>query len=218
MLVLKLGFILSEEDKSTVTALEYWFRILDLDQDGVLCLYELEQFWEQQSAILEIRAGLRLSWKDIVCALCDITPSEQSWMHSFTSNFCMTSDVQWNMTKLKKCAPTIRSRILDYFVNWQKVIERESTNGHKLFLEIDEIFVVPEELIKDKRKSAMTIVIRESKTTWHRWAANEYEILTGRQKKPHQDTAQSNEFMNNMDKRREVVVGLIIDETFSNIR
>ncbi|KAJ3291374.1 hypothetical protein HDU79_002441 [Rhizoclosmatium sp. JEL0117] len=43
-----IAFILSVEDKTTDSALEYWFRILDLDGDGVLSLLELETFWEHQ--------------------------------------------------------------------------------------------------------------------------------------------------------------------------
>ncbi|KAJ3070747.1 hypothetical protein HDU98_006228 [Podochytrium sp. JEL0797] len=43
-----IDFILSVEDKTSDSALEYWFRVLDLDGDGVLSLLELETFWEHQ--------------------------------------------------------------------------------------------------------------------------------------------------------------------------
>lgn len=39
-------FLLAEEDKSHPTAIEYWFRIMDLDGDGYLSLYELEYFYQ----------------------------------------------------------------------------------------------------------------------------------------------------------------------------
>ncbi|KAJ3141377.1 hypothetical protein HK101_003414 [Irineochytrium annulatum] len=42
------AFILSVEDKTTDSALDYWFRVLDLDGDGALSLLELETFWEHQ--------------------------------------------------------------------------------------------------------------------------------------------------------------------------
>lgn len=32
-------FILSEEDKTTVTSIEYWFRIIDLDNNGIITGY-----------------------------------------------------------------------------------------------------------------------------------------------------------------------------------
>ena len=31
-------FILSEEDKSTLTAAEFWFRVMDRDGDGIVTL------------------------------------------------------------------------------------------------------------------------------------------------------------------------------------
>ena len=43
-------FLLAENDKLHPTAIEYWFRVLDVDGDGVLSLYELEYFYEEQAA------------------------------------------------------------------------------------------------------------------------------------------------------------------------
>ena len=39
-------FLLAEEDKSHPTAIEYWFRIMDLDGDGFISLFELEYFYQ----------------------------------------------------------------------------------------------------------------------------------------------------------------------------
>lgn len=36
MLNLLLGFILSEEDKTNRTSIEYWFKIVDLDDNGII--------------------------------------------------------------------------------------------------------------------------------------------------------------------------------------
>ncbi|KAI9249596.1 hypothetical protein EDC94DRAFT_698236 [Helicostylum pulchrum] len=41
-------FFLSEVDKSTPLAIEYWFRCLDVDGDEVLSAYELSKFWQDQ--------------------------------------------------------------------------------------------------------------------------------------------------------------------------
>ena len=35
-------FILSEEDRDSAAAMEYWFRMLDVDEDGVWSSFELE--------------------------------------------------------------------------------------------------------------------------------------------------------------------------------
>ena len=41
-------FLISEEDKQSATSIEYWFRIMDLDGDGALSMYELQHFWDEQ--------------------------------------------------------------------------------------------------------------------------------------------------------------------------
>lgn len=46
-------FILSEEDKSHPTAIEYWFRILDFDGDGLITMYDLQQFYYEQTFRIE---------------------------------------------------------------------------------------------------------------------------------------------------------------------
>lgn len=51
------------QDKSTPTAIEYWFRIMDLDGDGVLSMYELEEFYSQQVRCRKMRFwGLKLNF------------------------------------------------------------------------------------------------------------------------------------------------------------
>jgi len=42
-------FILCVEDKTTVQSIEYWFKIMDLDGNGIITGYELEYFYEEQS-------------------------------------------------------------------------------------------------------------------------------------------------------------------------
>ncbi len=35
-LTFPIGFMLSEEDKTTVRSLEYWFKLVDLDNNGII--------------------------------------------------------------------------------------------------------------------------------------------------------------------------------------
>lgn len=42
-------FVISNEDKTNVLSLEYWFRILDIDGDGLISSYEISSFFNQQS-------------------------------------------------------------------------------------------------------------------------------------------------------------------------
>ncbi|KAL7594366.1 hypothetical protein Lser_V15G29887 [Lactuca serriola] len=49
-------FILSEEDKSSGPRLEYWFKCIDLDGNGVLTRNELQFFYEEQLHRMECMA------------------------------------------------------------------------------------------------------------------------------------------------------------------
>ncbi|KAI8886610.1 hypothetical protein K501DRAFT_177204, partial [Backusella circina FSU 941] len=44
---------LSEIDKSTPTAIEYWFRCMDVDGDGIITSYELAEYWEDNNRRLQ---------------------------------------------------------------------------------------------------------------------------------------------------------------------
>ena len=39
--------MLNEEDKTTHRSIEYWFKIIDLDQNGVITPHEMEYFYEE---------------------------------------------------------------------------------------------------------------------------------------------------------------------------
>ena len=66
----KKGFILSEEDKTTKTSIEYFFRCLDLDNDGILSHYELESFYQYQ--LLRMEEDEPVSFEFIIDQLYDI--------------------------------------------------------------------------------------------------------------------------------------------------
>jgi Ca2+-binding EF-hand superfamily protein len=63
-------FILSTEDKRSNQSIEYWFRCMDLDGDGVISLFEMEEFYKEQYKRMHMS---RVSdvWKleDFVCSL-----------------------------------------------------------------------------------------------------------------------------------------------------
>ncbi|KAI5687237.1 EFhand domain pair [Leishmania braziliensis] len=66
-------FCLSEEDKSTPQAIRYWFRVLDLDGDGVLSVYELREFYNAtRDKILQyVQEGV-VTFEDVVCQVFDM--------------------------------------------------------------------------------------------------------------------------------------------------
>jgi len=45
---ISLGFMLARENKDAPEAVEYWFRCVDLDDDGYISIYELEKFYVEQ--------------------------------------------------------------------------------------------------------------------------------------------------------------------------
>lgn len=46
-------FMMNEEDKTTVRSLTYWFKIVDLDCNGIITPKEMEFFYSEQLQRLE---------------------------------------------------------------------------------------------------------------------------------------------------------------------
>lgn len=65
-------------------SIEYWFRLMDLDGDGVLSMFELEFFYEEQMRRLDARAVEPLPFRDCLCQMLDLVkprcPGEQQRM------------------------------------------------------------------------------------------------------------------------------------------
>ncbi|KAJ9546045.1 hypothetical protein OSB04_025752 [Centaurea solstitialis] len=73
-------FILSEEDKSSEPSLEYWFKCIDLDGNGVLTRNELQFFYEEQLHRMECMAQEPVLFEDILCQIVDmIKPQEEAY-------------------------------------------------------------------------------------------------------------------------------------------
>ncbi|XP_034050759.1 serine/threonine-protein phosphatase 2A regulatory subunit B'' subunit alpha isoform X1 [Thalassophryne amazonica] len=71
-------FLISEEDKKNSTSIEYWFRCMDVDGDGVLSMFELEYFYEEQCERME-RMGIEpLPFQDLLCQMLDLVKPENS--------------------------------------------------------------------------------------------------------------------------------------------
>ncbi|KAG9150185.1 hypothetical protein Leryth_009769 [Lithospermum erythrorhizon] len=73
-------FILSEEDKSSEPGLEYWFKCIDLDGNGILSRNEMQFFYEEQLHRMECMAQEPVLFEDILCQIVDmISPENQSY-------------------------------------------------------------------------------------------------------------------------------------------
>ena len=184
--------ILSEEDRSSTTALEYWFRVLDLDEDGVVSLFELHQYWDMLEAQLHEETTTMLDFRDVICSALDITKRPELQSHCLTVESVMRdprqSPVTVTLTDLKN-SRVMACRFFDYFINWQKLLERESMNGNRLFREVDEVkqtyfqqlHFLPS-LIQNtggaqSRSSAFcpTRIPCDKRSSWSRWADHQYE-------------------------------------------
>ncbi|NWI91832.1 P2R3A phosphatase, partial [Pitta sordida] len=69
--------LISEEDKRSPTSIEYWFRCMDLDGDGVLSMYELEYFYEEQCERMEVMGIEPLPFQDLLCQMLDLVKPER---------------------------------------------------------------------------------------------------------------------------------------------
>ena len=101
-------FLISEEDKQTCTSIEYWFRVMDLDGDGVLSMYELEHFWEEQlQRMIQQDFADLLPFEDILCEMLDLVKP--------------ADPCKITLSDLKKCKLT--HVFLNTFLNFKKFFE-----------------------------------------------------------------------------------------------
>ena len=97
-------FIMSEIDKTTESAVDYWFAVLDTDYDGFLTLGEMKEFYEEAQLNLitaDFNVPQVVKWEDIETQICDIVSSH-------FAGFVSLMDLKKN-TKF--------AHILDAFIN-----------------------------------------------------------------------------------------------------
>ncbi|XP_028039967.1 uncharacterized protein LOC114250337 isoform X2 [Bombyx mandarina] len=102
-------FLLAEEDKTHPTAIEYWFRCMDIDGDGYISMYELEYFYEEQMQRMEAIGIETLPFNDCLCQMLDM-------VHPAETGKITLSD-------LKKCKLT--PIFFDTFFNLEKYLDHE---------------------------------------------------------------------------------------------
>ena len=72
-------FMLCEEDKTTKRSLDYWFKIIDLDGNGIITPYEMEYFYEEQVQRLQALNHEPILFNDLLCQMVDmITPEKEA--------------------------------------------------------------------------------------------------------------------------------------------
>jgi serine/threonine-protein phosphatase 2A regulatory subunit B'' len=58
--------LMCTEDKTTRTAINFWYHLCDLDDDGVLSLQEIEELYINQQQRMVMTGNESISWKDIL--------------------------------------------------------------------------------------------------------------------------------------------------------
>lgn len=66
------AFMLSEEAKDNKTALRYWFRAIDLDDDGVIRPFEMRHFYDEQLRRMESLGHELVPFQDVLCQMVDM--------------------------------------------------------------------------------------------------------------------------------------------------
>ena len=62
-------FCLSEEDKTTDTSIEFWFRCCNLDNDGVITTFQMEHFYREQLYRMHCLNVEAVPIADLLCQL-----------------------------------------------------------------------------------------------------------------------------------------------------
>uniref|UniRef100_A0A914WNS2 EF-hand domain-containing protein n=1 Tax=Plectus sambesii TaxID=2011161 RepID=A0A914WNS2_9BILA len=115
------AFILAEEDKRHPTSIEYWFRCLDIDGDGVLSLYELEYFYSEVARKMEAMGIESMKFQDVACQLLDIVNPKL--------------EDRVTLSDIKKCQ--MCTRFFNAFINVHKYYEQESADGERASVKTD---------------------------------------------------------------------------------
>ncbi|XP_016895516.1 serine/threonine-protein phosphatase 2A regulatory subunit B'' subunit beta isoform X3 [Cynoglossus semilaevis] len=114
-------FLISEEDKKTDTSIEYWFRCMDLNGDGVLSMYELEYFYEEQCQKLDAMAIEPLPFEDCLCQMLDLVKPEV--------------EGKITLRDLKRCK--LSHIFFDTFFNIEKYLDHEQKDPFSVVREVE---------------------------------------------------------------------------------
>ena len=60
-------FLISDQDKKNETSMDYWFRVMDLDNCGFITIYAMDLFYKHQMELLYALDIEPLPFEDILC-------------------------------------------------------------------------------------------------------------------------------------------------------
>ncbi|KAK0403194.1 hypothetical protein QR680_016773 [Steinernema hermaphroditum] len=106
------AFMLAEVDKRNLASIDYWFRCLDVEGTGVLTAEEMRYFYASVES--ELREYELLHFSDVIDMLFD---------------YAAPMKRRIALSDLRKCG--LAHRFLNTFVNKEKFLEQETTEGER---------------------------------------------------------------------------------------
>ena len=71
--------------------IEYWFRCLDIDGDGCLSLYEMEQFYSEMMDKMKSLGIEGLPLADCMCQVCVLGSSHHTSIRTYVRTYTFTT-------------------------------------------------------------------------------------------------------------------------------
>ncbi|KAM5315331.1 serine/threonine-protein phosphatase 2A regulatory subunit B'' subunit alpha isoform 1-T2 [Glossophaga mutica] len=139
-------FLISEEDKRNPTSVEYWFRCMDVDGDGVLSMYELEYFYEEQCERMEAMGIEPLPFHDLLCQMLDLVKP--------------ASDGKITLRDLKRCR--MAHIFYDTFFNLEKYLDHEQRDPFAIQKDVENDMPEPSDWDRFAAEEYETLVAEES--------------------------------------------------------
>ncbi|XP_029069510.1 serine/threonine-protein phosphatase 2A regulatory subunit B'' subunit alpha isoform X2 [Monodon monoceros] len=139
-------FLISEEDKRNPTSIEYWFRCMDVDGDGVLSMYELEYFYEEQCERMEAMGIEPLPFHDLLCQMLDLVKP--------------ANDGKITLRDLKRCR--MAHIFYDTFFNLEKYLDHEQRDPFAVQKDVENDSPEPSDWDRFAAEEYETLVAEES--------------------------------------------------------
>ncbi|NXU91746.1 P2R3A phosphatase, partial [Xiphorhynchus elegans] len=140
--------LISEEDKRSATSIEYWFRCMDLDGDGVLSMYELEYFYEEQCERMEVMGIEPLPFQDLLCQMLDLVKPER--------------EGEVTLRDLKRCR--MAHVFYNTFFNLEKYLDNEQRDPFAVQKDVDSDSPEPSDWDRYAAEEYEILVAEESGT------------------------------------------------------
>ncbi|EPY82676.1 hypothetical protein CB1_000633006 [Camelus ferus] len=129
-----------------ISCIEYWFRCMDLDGDGVLSMYELEYFYEEQCERMEAMGIEPLPFHDLLCQMLDLVKP--------------ASDGRITLRDLKRCR--MAHIFYDTFFNLEKYLDHEQRDPFAVQKDVENDGPEPSDWDRFAAEEYETLVAEES--------------------------------------------------------